>query len=180
MLQSIEEALLCDRIQKELTNIRRVAQRIDVKLVEVLHTVPDHYMLARLIGYLHSFYYGFEKIFKLISKYVDLFEPGSESYNSGALLKQMTQSIQGVRPSILRPKLASELEAYLNLHYFLHHSENHKINWEDLKPKLIRSRSVFNQAEIAIQDFIVFLKKRKPITNRQNGKQLRSKQTFVT
>lgn len=149
-------AVLRARIEKEITEMCEVVERVENKLAEITQSTPDDFTIGGFASYLHSFYNGVEKVFKLIAEYVDEFEPPDKAWHK-ELLKQMALEIQGVRPAVLTAELAAVLEEYLEFRHFFRHSYSFHLEWDELKPKAENLKPTFEKLDAAFQRFFIFL-----------------------
>lgn len=144
------------RIEAELREIKKVVDRVGNSLANVSQAVPADVVVVGFAGYVHNFYNGVEKIFKLIAEFIDEFEPRGGAWHSD-LLKQMALELQGLRPAVLTAELASILEDYLEFRHFFRHSYGFDLDWEELKPKAEKLKPTFDKLEAAFQQFFIFL-----------------------
>ncbi len=150
-------ATLRAQITSEVNQLREIVRRVANKRQETREGQIDDFVVVGFAGYLHSFCNGLENIFKLIAEYLDDFEPQGPSWHR-VLLKQMTLEIQGLRPPLLSAELAKTLHDYLEFRHLFRHSYSFDLEWEELRDKVDRLPDTFAQFELAVQNFIAFLK----------------------
>jgi len=145
------------RLEKKLRQIKKVVNRVESNLASISQTVPADIVIVGFAGYVHSFYNGVEKIFKLIAEFVDESEPRGAAWHSD-LLSQMALELRGLRPAVLTAELASVLEDYLEFRHFFRHSYGFDLDWDELKPKVEKLKPTFEKLEATFQQFFIFLK----------------------
>lgn len=100
--------------KKELVSfIQEKLKDVDRLMGELKECKGTNSVLRRARGsILHDFYNACERIFEIIAREVNGGISSSEQWHK-KLLHQMTLSIEGVRPAVITPGLAAELDEYL-------------------------------------------------------------------
>ncbi len=101
---------LADLIEKELSELEKVAERIRNGWERFRHTGDDFYTDSAALN-IHGFYSGIERIFQRIACTVDGTVPQGANWHR-TLLDQMTGEIRDVRPAVISPQTLELLEAY--------------------------------------------------------------------
>ena len=143
-------------IEKELDITRQLVRRIERRSAEVIHAKPNKIILMKTAGYLHSFCYSLEKVFRIVAENVDHDLPRGKN-QAVKLIRQMTRDIEGVRPSVLTPQVASQLEAYLTFRLLVHKADLLGADWNVLIPKIGDVRILFARVESSVKNLLVKL-----------------------
>lgn len=103
---------LANRIRSEIPDLDRIVQKIDQgwSHAQRVSEEQDFYVDSVALN-LHSFYTGLERLFELIARRVDLTLPIGETWHRD-LLRQMTQDLTGVRPSVIGKESAFALDKF--------------------------------------------------------------------
>ncbi len=103
-----------------------LSRRIELELGEIEYTqaaVQRHWQMARAATVdqdaylnsvalnLHSFYSGLERVFELIAQELDGGVMGGEAWHT-ELLRQMALDVPDVRPPVMQPSTADQLDEY--------------------------------------------------------------------
>jgi hypothetical protein len=102
--------LLQQRIRQELTDLDRTHAAVQRHWQTAQTAVVDEDAYLNSVALnLHSFYSGLERIFELIADELDGNRLGGADWHT-ELLRQMTLDLGSVRPPVLTPKAAQELD----------------------------------------------------------------------
>ena len=110
---------LRQRIEQEREEIERTLSVIQRHWEKALLGGPDQDAYVNSVALnLHSFYAGLEHIFQLIAIELDGGTLGGEAWHS-ELLRQMTLDVPEVRPPVLRPETAQELNEFRKFRHLI-------------------------------------------------------------
>lgn len=129
---------------------------------------PAHWEKARLGGpdqdayvnsvalNLHSFYTGLEHIFQLIAVELDGGVLGGPAWHS-ELLRQMTLDVPSVRPLVLRPQTAQELDEYCKFCHLIRHIYATNIAPSRIEQLVTKLPDLYTQLHQDLDAFLTFL-----------------------
>lgn len=110
---------LRQRIEQEREEINQTISVIQRHWEKALLGGPDQDAYVNSVALnLHSFYAGLERIFQLIAIELDGGTLGGEAWHL-ELLQQMTLDVPDVRPPVLRPETAKELDEYRKFRHLI-------------------------------------------------------------
>ena len=124
-------AVIAGRLNSELTELNRVADRI-LKEWERAKTSGDEYYIDAVAFNINSFYTGLERIFQKIASGIDESMPSGSSLHYELLL-QMASEIPGVRPPVISEEIKNILEDYLGFRHIVRNIYSYKINPEKIE-----------------------------------------------
>lgn len=148
---------LANRIKSEIPDLDRIVKKINQGWThaERVSEEQDFYVDSVALN-LHSLYTGLERLFEMIARRVDLTLPTGETWHRD-LIKQMTQDLAGVRPSVISMESAFVLDKFRR---FRHLVQNvYAVNLvPDKMAELISDLSVLwdrlRQEMLAFADFL--------------------------
>jgi hypothetical protein len=105
-------AELAERFRGEVEDIDQVVQPTLHAWTLAQTTVADQAVFLDAVALnLHSFYSGLERLFELVARHLDRNLPSSETWHRD-LLQLMAQDVTDVRPALLDPITANELDEF--------------------------------------------------------------------
>jgi hypothetical protein len=106
------EMSLAERIRGEMTDLDRSAARVSAAWMRGKRATADQdYYLDAVALNLHGFYSGVERLFELTARYIDRTVPDGESWHRELAIR-MAQEVPDVRPAVISPDVASDLDEY--------------------------------------------------------------------
>ena len=140
------------QIKQEFLNLHHLLATSRLLIEKVKNQEPDHIELLALASILHSFYMGFENIFKRISQQIDGKFEKSDSWHID-LLENMIESTSK-RPSILTPAVKRKLRFYLGFRHVFRSHYSYDLNWQKMKPLVLETEDTLHAVETEIEEFI--------------------------
>ena len=147
-------AALKTDIDRELRNLERLTQEMDIILTEVTEGLVTRVRAAGSV--LHDFYTGVEKIFRRIAVRIDQDLPTEEDWHI-QLLQRMAVQVEGIRPQVIDENLESNLEEYLRFRHLFRNIYGFELKWERCQPLVKRLHETFGELNEQISDFGNFL-----------------------
>ncbi len=148
---------LKERIEIEISNIERTAQRVQ-DAWENAHRFPEQqsYYLDSVALNLHSFYNGLERVFEIIARRLDPVFPSGEHWHRN-LLEQMNKEIPETRPAVLSAKTLALLDDFLAFRHLIRSLYAFNLDAERLKHLVDRLPEALFHAKQDITDFCSLL-----------------------
>jgi len=112
---------------------------------------PNSAELFALAATLHSFYNGFENIFKRIAVELDGDLPDNEFWHRELLDSMGTPSNH--RPAILSEQLIERLDDYLAFRHFFRYAYLFNLEWDRMKPLVLGCQETLNLVEAELEQF---------------------------
>jgi hypothetical protein len=140
------------QINQEFSNLHRLIDSSRSLIEKVRIQEPDHTELLALASVLHSFYMGFENIFKRIAQQIDGKFEKTDSWHVD-LLESMIETT-GKRPAILTPDVKRRLRFYLGFRHVFRSHYSYDLNWSKMKPLVLETEDILSSVENEIQKFI--------------------------
>jgi nucleosome binding factor SPN SPT16 subunit len=140
------------QIHQEFSNLHRLIDSSRSLFEKVRIQEPDHTELLALASVLHSFYMGFENIFKRIAQQIDGKFEKTDSWHVD-LLESMIETT-GKRPAILTPDVKRRLRFYLGFRHVFRSHYSYDLNWSKMKPLVLKTEDILSSVENEIQEFI--------------------------
>jgi len=112
--------------------------------------------LMLMAAYLHHFYTGLESMFERISDELDGGVGRRGNYHR-EVLRSMTIDIGGVRPRVISPELAEELDDYRKFRHLFRHAYAAELRWKKMGHLALNITAIYNLVEINIKGFATFL-----------------------
>jgi len=147
--------ILKSDIRRELANVRRLAdeaQEWRPRLAEW----PDTVRVRTAGGILHDFYSGVERIFRTIATQIDDDLPGGPSWHI-QLLQRMATDLETIRPAVLDPETARQLDEYLRFRHLFRNMYGFDLEWERCAGLLQDLPETYKRLEKQIHAFLDFL-----------------------
>lgn len=150
------------RLVSEINDdLRAVASIVEdaVKLAEDVNAksgpVPARDLMA-VAAYLHHFYTGVEAVFNRISNNIDG-GPGHAADWHRELLRSMAIEIPGVRPRVISPEVAEELDEYRRFRHLFRHAYASELRWKKMSHLAENLPEVHALLKNSLQEFISFI-----------------------
>lgn len=158
--------------ERKIARLRRLVSEINDDLRAVISIVGEITKLAKevdagvgpvpardimaMAAYLHHFYTGVEAIFSRISNNIDG-GPGQAADWHRELLRSMTIDIPGVRPRVISPEVAEELDEYRRFRHLFRHVYAGELRWKKMNHLAENLPTVFTLVENSLKEFNSFL-----------------------
>ena len=140
------------QINQEFLNLHRLVDSSRSLIEKVKNQEPDHTELLALASILHSFYMGFENIFKRIAQQIDGKFDKTDSWHVD-LLESMIEATEKRAP-ILTPNIKRRLRFYLGFRHVFRSHYSYDLNWSKMKPLVLETEDILRSVENEIQEFI--------------------------
>jgi uncharacterized protein YutE (UPF0331/DUF86 family) len=114
--------------------------------------------LMLIAAYLHHFYTGLESIFERIADNMDGGIVKRGDYHR-ELLRSMSLQIDEVRPRVIFPALAEELDDYRKFRDLFRHAYAGELRWKKMNYLATNVSKIYPALEISLKEFIDFIKK---------------------
>ena len=106
------EMALAERILGEIVDLDRSVTRVSAAWTGGQRAAADQdYYLDAVALNLHGFYSGVERLFELTARHIDRTVPDGEAWHR-ELATRMAQELPDVRPAVISPDLATDLDEY--------------------------------------------------------------------
>lgn len=152
-----QAAILCARIDTELTELKLVVSRTLQAWDKAIKQEDDFYLDSVALN-LHAFYSGLERIFEKLASTVDREVPTAANWHQ-ELLAQMQTEIPSVRPAVISSQLKESLEEYRGFRHVVRNVYSYHLKPEKLKFLVNNLESTFGLASEELTLFGDFLKK---------------------
>jgi len=149
--------VVAGRIRKELSDLERVASRIERALLLARQRPKDQdfYFDSAALN-LHDFYAGLERLFEQIAAKIDGSLPSGSGWHR-ELLRQMGTPLAQLRPRVLGPKTLKQLDEYLRFRHVVRNIYAFEFDPEQLQRLGQNLRPAFSQARQELLAFADFL-----------------------
>lgn len=148
-------ASLPERIRNELPEIEHTVKRAMEGLDRAKQTGDDHYLDGVALN-LHGFYSGIERIFELITVYVDGALPKGENWHQ-ILLKQMAEEAAGIRPAVISGPVLHDLDEYRGFRHIVRNVYSYKFDSVRIERLINKVETLFPQLKAELLAFADFL-----------------------
>ena len=144
-----------DNLREQVTLERRQLHRLfpvyRPLLAKCAVSPPNEIELHAFAAMLHSFYNGFENIFKRIT--LELGDPmsGGESWHKD-LLDGMTETTRNRKP-VLSPELRSQLKEYMEFRHVFRHAYTFDLRWDRMKTLVLGCEETLQLVEGELDRF---------------------------
>ena len=140
------------QIKQEFSNLHRLIDSSHSLIEKVKTQDPDHTELLALASILHSFYMGFENIFKRIAQQIDEKFEKTDSWHVDLLESMIDTTTK--RPPILTPNVKRRLRFYLGFRHVFRSHYSYELNWSIMKHLVLESEDILHSVEKEIQEFV--------------------------
>lgn len=149
-----------------------LARRIEVELEELERTqaaIQRHWEAARRVATdqdaylnsvalnLHSFYSGLERLFELIALEFDGGLLGGDTWHA-ELLRQIALDVPDVRPPVLQPNTASQLDEYRKFRHRIRNIYATNLDPDRMAPLVIGLPALWSRIRKELTAFLSFLR----------------------
>jgi archaellum component FlaC len=151
-VKSLKEA---KRISDELSQIETIVSHVKRDWNEFVRTGDDAYLKA--VAYdLHGFYTGLEHIFESVADTIDDQVPEGGSWHK-ALLDQMGEEIEGVRPALLSNETRQLLDEFMRFRHRVRNIYSFNLIPERVKNLVEKLPGAYEKAKRDLSAFAQFL-----------------------
>ncbi len=140
------------KIKIELELLHKLLDTYRTQLAQAKTREPTDLELIGFAGILHSFYSGFENIFKRIAQDIDRDFKKSASWHVD-LLETMAVSTPN-RSSVISEELKQQLQFYLSFRHVFRSLYSHDLNWSKMKDLVLGSDTILQLVEKELIEFI--------------------------
>jgi len=140
------------QIKQEFSNLHRLIDSSHSLIEKVKTQDPDHTELLALASILHSFYMGFENIFKRIAQQIDEKFEKTDSWHVDLLESMIDTTTK--RPPILTPNVKRRLRFYLGFRHVFRSHYSYDLNWSKMKHLVLETEDILRSVEKEIQEFV--------------------------
>jgi hypothetical protein len=150
---------LAQRIQQEMEEIALIVETTRRHWQkEQAATDPDVKAAFRNSAALnmHGFYAGLERIFELIATEIDDHSPRGEIWHRESL-RQMALEMGELRPVVLRPETAVQLDEYRRFRHLVRNNYTTHLDEDRLAPLAEDITTVWSSVRDDLENFIAFL-----------------------
>jgi hypothetical protein len=140
-------AFQCGQLEKLIEFYRPV-------LAKCADAAPAPFEVPALAAMLHSFYSGFENIFKRIALELDGDLPSGESWHR-ELLDSMTRP-GSARPAVITSPLAARLNKYLQFRHVFRSVYAFLLTWDRMAPLVMDCEATLRQFRQELDSFVRF------------------------
>jgi hypothetical protein len=150
-------AVLASRIRQDVAELERVVERVERALqARQHHPAERDLFLDSAALNLHDFYSGLERIFSHIASSVDQSTPAGPDWHR-ELLRQMTVEIPGLRPRVLAPEAATNVDEFLRFRHVVRNVYTFELDPERVESVASRLRPTFRDVRSALLAFAASL-----------------------
>jgi hypothetical protein len=151
--------LSADPVRVFVAEIRSGLEQVNVLLSEMAGVSDDGSITVRrtLGSIIHDFYNCCERIFKKIAIEMNGGIEESEQWHR-ALLSRMTTALEGVRPAIISPELAADLEEYLSFRHVFRNIYGFELKGERVGRLARGLPSIAKRFSVEIERFLKSIK----------------------
>jgi hypothetical protein len=147
---------LAASVRVELEQLALVVQEVDLALADFPDVVPPPRDLRGIGDILHDFYTGAEHIFEKIASELDGGMPHGSAWHR-ELLESMALDLPGFRPPVISRSTVRALEEFLRFRHLFRNVYGFELDWERVKPLLVRVVGVWTALGSDVSAFLVFL-----------------------
>jgi hypothetical protein len=150
-------AVLASRIRQDLAELEHVVDRVErAERAARQRTAEQDLFLDSAALNLHDVYSGLERIFSHIASAVDQSMPTGPDWHR-ELLRQMTVEIAGIRPQVLPPEVAGDVDEFLRFRHVVRHIYAFELDSERIWRLANHLRPTFHEVRSSLLTFATFL-----------------------
>lgn len=149
---------LAAEVYSDLEAVAKISGKVQSLVEEISHKtgpVEDRDMMS-VAAYLHHFYTGLESIFERISRDFDGGVSKRGDYHR-ELLRSMTIEIDGVRPRVISPEMAEELDDYRKFRHLFRHAYAGELRWKKMGHLAENAGAIYTLVETSLKGFVSFV-----------------------
>lgn len=139
-------------IKNELSQLHALLDTYHALLDRVKTREPTDVELLALAGILHSFYSGFENIFKRLAQDVDGGFRKTDSWHADLLESMAVRTAK--RPAVVSQTLKERLQFYLSFRHFFRSAYSYDLNWSKMQDLVFGSEALLLQVEKELHEFV--------------------------
>ena len=139
-------------IKSDLNEIETVVNKVEKAWKKYKETENELYLDSVALN-LHSFFTGFERIFKLIAREIDGTIPDDSAWQL-SLLRQMSIEIEKVRPQVISKSTQDKLDEYRSFRHVIRNIYSFNIAENKLKPLVENISDTFRDVKNNLNDFL--------------------------
>jgi hypothetical protein len=149
---------LARRIQLEIEELERTQAVIERHWQTARRTTtdPDAYLNSVALN-LHTFYSGLERIFELIALELDGGLLGGDAWHT-ELLRQIALDVPDVRPCVIRPDTAAQLDEYRKFRHRIRNIYTTNLDADRMAHLVVGLATLWPQIREELTAFIGFLR----------------------
>jgi hypothetical protein len=147
--------VLAGRLQQELADLAMVVDRCEHLLRKALQTGDDGYFDGVALN-LHSFFTGVESVLEDIARTVDGSLPSGANWHQ-ELLRQMSATIESVRPPVIQTQTRYCLDEYRSFRHIVRNLYAFQLRPARLTELASNLRLCYDQVASDIDEFRKFL-----------------------
>lgn len=139
-------------IRIELSRLHKLLNTYHSLIQQVKTREPDSVELLALAGILHSFYSGFENIFKRIMMDMDGSFKKTDSWHIDLLENMAIPNSK--RGAVITEELKQQLQYYLSFRHVFRHHYSYDMNWSKMAGLIYDSEKLLDDVEHALCVFM--------------------------
>lgn len=140
------------QIKQELTQLHRLIETYRPVIDKMRTQEPEPLELMALASILHSFYMGFENIFKRIVSEIDGGFNKTDSWHID-LIESMIESTDK-RSAVLTSDTKRRLRFYLGFRHVFRSHYAYDLNWSKMKNLVFESEDILQRVEKELNEFM--------------------------
>lgn len=140
------------KIKLELSNLHKLLAMYPSLLDSVRSREPDNVELMALASILHSFYMGFENVFKRIATEIDGGLKKTDSWHIDLLESMVIPTSK--RSAVISIETERKLRFYLGFRHVFRSNYSYDLNWSKMKNLVLQSEEILLLVEKEIEAFI--------------------------
>jgi hypothetical protein len=140
------------KINLELSLLNKLLDSFDSLIDQVKTREPTKVELIALAGILHSFYSGFENVFKRISQDIDGGLKKSDSWHADLLENMISKTPK--RSAVISENLKERLQLYLGFRHVFRSMYSYDLNWTKMQDLVFESKEILKLVETEMKMFI--------------------------
>ncbi len=149
--------VLARRIEQELADLQRTQAVIQRHWESVASASSDQDAYLNSVALnLHGLYSGLERVFELIAVELDGGALGGDAWHA-ELLRQMAIAVPDVRPAVLQPATAAELDELRRFRHLIRNIYATNIDPERIRPLVTGLPALWQRVQQDLEPFVNFL-----------------------
>jgi hypothetical protein len=149
-------ARLAASIRAEMNRIAAVVAEAQVALSDFAETTPPMRELRGIGDIVHDFYTAAERIFEWIAPELNGGLPTGSAWHR-ELLDNMSLDLPSIRPPVITRDTLRLLSEFLRFRHMFRNIYGFELEWERLKPLLMRLPTAWVCLQLDLQGFLAFL-----------------------
>lgn len=140
------------KIKLELSQLSTLLETYRPLLQQVKKREPTDVELIALAGILHSFYSGFENIFKRIAHDIDYELLKTNSWHADLLERMAVPTPK--RTYVITNPLKERLQFYLSFRHAFRSMYSYDLNWSKMQDLVFESEEIFQLVKNELEEFM--------------------------